>query len=145
MCSHSGEPVKDDAATSARFFARSPRSPEDDVRVHRGVLQSPEASLGDRLCQPRRVRGQPELTIRAAPTVRGEGQSALAQPSASFGGVFLHEDLPMMAAAYLFHIVLNHPFEDGNKRAGTHAAITFLAMNGYELDIPVDEAEQLVL
>jgi death-on-curing protein len=72
-------------------------------------------------------------------------ESALAQPPASFGGNFLHEDLPTMAAAYLFHIVQNHPFEDGNKRAGTHAAIAFLAMNGYQLNLPLDESEQLIL
>jgi death-on-curing protein len=57
-------------------------------------------------------------------------ESALAQPLASFAGSFLHEDLSAMAAAYLFHIVQNHPFEDGNKRTGTHAAITFLGING---------------
>lgn len=43
-------------------------------------------------------------------------QSALAQPSAGFDGEFLHKDLFEMAAAYLFHIVRNHPFVDGNKR-----------------------------
>ena len=75
----------------------------------------------------------------------GKLESAIAQPCASFGGAYLHEDLAAMAAAYLFHIVQNHPFEDGNKRTGTHAAIVFLALNSYELDIPVDEAEQLVL
>ena len=72
-------------------------------------------------------------------------ESALAQPGAMFGGNYLHEDLATMAAAYLFHICKNHPFADGNKRTATHAAITFLALNGYELDLPVDETEQLVL
>lgn len=38
-----------------------------------------------------------------------------------------------MAAAYLFHIVSNHPFVDGNKRAGLLAAQVFLAINGVEL------------
>lgn len=42
--------------------------------------------------------------------------SALAMPQASFGGEFLHRDLFEMAAAYLYHIVQNHPFIDGNKR-----------------------------
>lgn len=56
-------------------------------------------------------------------------QSALAQPEASFGGVWLHEDLFEMAAAYGYHICQNHPFIDGNKRAGLAAALTFLGMN----------------
>ncbi len=55
--------------------------------------------------------------------------SAIAMPQASFGGQFLHEDIYTKAAAYLFHIVQNHPFIDGNKRTGAAAAIVFLAMN----------------
>ncbi len=31
-------------------------------------------------------------------------------------GEWLHSTLPEMAAAYLFHLVKNHPFVDGNKR-----------------------------
>ena len=42
--------------------------------------------------------------------------SAIAQPQATFGGVFLHSNLFAMAAAYLFHICQNHCFVDGNKR-----------------------------
>jgi death-on-curing protein len=60
--------------------------------------------------------------------------SAVAQPSATFGGAFLHQDLSAMAAAYLFHIVMNHPFIDGNKRAGLAAAVVFLDLNGTLLD-----------
>jgi death on curing protein len=57
--------------------------------------------------------------------------SALAQPKATFGGEFLHKDVFEMASAYLFHIVMNHPFVDGNKRTGLLVAMTFLALNGY--------------
>jgi len=32
-----------------------------------------------------------------------------------------------MAAAYLYHIVQNHPFVDGNKRVGLESALAFLA------------------
>jgi Fic/DOC family len=42
-------------------------------------------------------------------------QSELAQPSATFGGQYLHADLHEMAAAYLYHLVQNHPFLDGNR------------------------------
>lgn len=64
--------------------------------------------------------------------LRDEGllESAIAQPQATFGGEFLHEDLFTMAAAYLFHIVQNHPFVDGNKRTGLLAALVFLDING---------------
>ena len=62
--------------------------------------------------------------------------SAVAQPSATFGGQCLHGDLFEMAAAYLFHIVMNHPFLDGNKRTGTAAALVSLDLNGVEIACP---------
>ncbi len=45
-----------------------------------------------------------------------------------------------MAAAYAEGIVKNHPFLDGNKRAGFMAAYTFLAANGLQLAAPEEEA-----
>ncbi len=66
----------------------------------------------------------------------GSLQSALAMPAASFGGQFLHTDIFEMAAAYVFHLVRNHPFIDGNKRVGAVAAIVFLSLNGYGFDAP---------
>jgi death-on-curing protein len=61
-------------------------------------------------------------------------ESAVAQPMASFGGEWLHPDLWTMAAAYLFHLVHNHPFVDGNKRTGLLTALVFLALNGIVID-----------
>ena len=72
-------------------------------------------------------------------------ESALAQPCASFGGEYLHRGLFEMAAAYLYHIVQNHPFVDGNKRVGLESALAFLALNGVEIDAPDDDLESLVL
>lgn len=72
-------------------------------------------------------------------------ESAIAQPQQGFGGSYLHPDLAHMAAAYLFHIVQNHAFEDGNKRTGTHAALIFLGLNGYDLGELPEETEELVL
>jgi len=71
--------------------------------------------------------------------------SAIEMPKATFGGAFLHEDLHAMAAAYLFHIVQNHPFVDGNKRAGLAAAIAFLGLNGMRLVADEDALTDMVL
>jgi death-on-curing protein len=60
-------------------------------------------------------------------------ESAVAQPQAGFGDNYLHSFPFEMAAAYLFHIVMNHPFADGNKRTGTVAALVFLDWNGIEI------------
>jgi death-on-curing protein len=56
-------------------------------------------------------------------------ESAVAAPAMTFGGQFLHEGLFEMAATYLFGLVMNHPFIDGNKRVGTTAALAFLLLN----------------
>jgi len=50
-----------------------------------------------------------------------------------------------MAAAYLFHIVRNHPFIDGNKRTGAMAAFTFLKVNTYTLIADDVEFENIIL
>lgn len=64
---------------------------------------------------------------------RGLLESALAQPQATFNGEFIHSDLFAMAGAYLFHIVQNHPFVDGNKRTGVLAMLVFLDLNGISI------------
>ncbi len=68
-------------------------------------------------------------------------QSAIAMPQAAYGGEYLHGDIFEMAAAYLYHLVQNHPFLDGNKRIGTASAIVFLAIN----DIQIDNDEEALV
>ncbi|PRD45771.1 type II toxin-antitoxin system death-on-curing family toxin [Phyllobacterium phragmitis] len=80
-----------------------------------------------------------------APGIRSEAmlQSALARPvhKQAYG----ESDLCMLAAAYLFGIVKNHPFVDGNKRTGFAAADLFLYFNGYSLEAEPEDIIQLVL
>lgn len=90
---------------------------EKIFRIHRSVIEAYGGSEG----------------LRDA----GLLQSAVATAQATFGGRFLHGDRFEMAAAYLYHIVQNHPFVDGNKRTGAAAAIIFLAMN--DIAIRADE------
>jgi death-on-curing protein len=72
-------------------------------------------------------------------------ESAVAMPQAGFGSRYLHADLFEMAAAYLFHIVQNHPFVDGNKRVGTAAALVFLKLNGITLHVTTAALVKTVL
>ncbi len=82
-----------------------------------------------------------------SPDLRDPGllSSAINQPQTSFEGQYLHTDLIEMAAAYLFHIIQNHPFMDGNKRTGTACALVFLDLNGIDMDIPEDELTDFIL
>lgn len=66
-------------------------------------------------------------------------------PAAGFGGRYVHTDLYEMAAAYLSHVIQNHPFVDRNKRTGAVAALVFLALNGIEIDAEEEALEKMVL
>ena len=66
-------------------------------------------------------------------------ESAVLMPQQQFGGEYLHEGLPEMAAAYLFHIAQNHAFHDGNKRTAVLATLVFLSINGVS-SLPEPEA-----
>lgn len=72
-------------------------------------------------------------------------KSAIAMPAVAFGGNYLHTDIFEMAAAYLFHIIRNHPFMDGNKRTGAVAAVVILLINGIDLQADEDSFEKMVL
>ena len=60
-------------------------------------------------------------------------ESAVFRPQTTFDGKDLYEIVFEKAVALLFSIIKNHPFVDGNKRTGLHAAITFLELNGHDI------------
>ena len=79
-----------------------------------------------------------------SPGLRDEGllESALDRPR----NLFAYGDAPSvfeLAAAYCSGIVKNHPFIDGNKRAGDLAVRAFLRLNGYLYE--PEEAEEVVM
>ena len=65
-------------------------------------------------------------------------ESALARPQQKWH-YSDRTDVPMLAAAYAFGLVQNHPYRDGNKRIGFLALVTFLGLNGH--DFSASEAE----
>lgn len=75
----------------------------------------------------------------------GALDAALARPAMTYGGDDLYVDAPAKAAALMHSLVLNHPFVDGNKRAGAAAAELFLSVNGWALVASDLEMEQLTL
>ena len=71
--------------------------------------------------------------------VRDEGllDSALNRPRHLFA--YEKSDLFDLAAAYALGIIKNHPFLDGNKRAGFMAAALFLEVNGLQFETLEEE------
>src|SRR3954471_8351855 len=75
----------------------------------------------------------------------GALQSALAQPTMTFGDRDLYPSVETKAAALAYSLVMNHPFVDGNKRIGHAAMEVFLVLNGFEIAASIDSAEGEIL
>lgn len=56
-------------------------------------------------------------------------ESAIAAPQASFAGSSIFLDPLEIAAAYLFYLCKNHPFNDGDKRTALASCLVFLIRN----------------
>jgi death on curing protein len=95
------------------------------IELHRGILEQVEGSGGIR-----------DL---------GALESAISQPRMTFGGDELYPTIVEKASALGFSIVMNHPFVDGNKRAGHAAMEIFLVLNRLEIKAAVDEQERVIL
>lgn len=72
-------------------------------------------------------------------------ESAVAQPQMAFGGKELYSTIAEKATSLGFSLISNHPFIDGNKRAGHAAMETFLVLNGMEISASVNEQERVIL
>ena len=74
------------------------------------------------------------------PGVRDENilESALARPQQKWA-YDRTSDIPLLAAAYAFGFVRNHPYQDGNKRIGFLALVTFLGLNSHEFEATDEE------
>ena len=81
------------------------------------------------------------------PGLRDEGllESAVAAPFASFGTEELYQTLRQKAARLGYGLVQNHAFVDGNKRIAAHATLTFLALNGVELEYTQEKLSDIFL
>ena len=66
--------------------------------------------------------------------------SALHAPQASFGGQEFYPLFIEKAAVLAVRVARNHPLPDGNKRLAWGCLNMFCELNGYRLDVTVDDA-----
>lgn len=73
-------------------------------------------------------------------------KSVLEMPKARFNGRDLHRTIFDKTAAYLFRLIQNRPFVDGNKRTASMIAMVFLASN-YKKDFIIfdEEYQEIIL
>lgn len=74
--------------------------------------------------------------------IRDEGmlQSALYRPQSGY-----YETLPEMAAALFESLLINHAFNDGNKRIAFFACDVFLRLNGWKIVADTESAYDFVI
>lgn len=61
-------------------------------------------------------------------------EAAVESPKSTFDGKDLYPTIFLKAAAYAYHMAESQAFVDGNKRAALDVALTFLAINGFEIE-----------
>jgi len=71
--------------------------------------------------------------------------SACHRPQAGFFGEEAYPTLAGKAAALMHSLACNHALVDGNKRLALLAAVVFVRINGYILDLTDDEAFDLTM
>lgn len=73
--------------------------------------------------------------------IRDEGllDSAISAPFQTFDGQYVYTTIEQKAARLGFSLIKNHAFLDGNKRIGVLAMLTFLEINGIQIDASDEE------
>lgn len=62
-------------------------------------------------------------------------ESSISRPNTNIAGTDMYKSVQEKGAVLACSIIKNHPFLDGNKRTGLHAALTFMELNGYKITI----------
>ena len=71
-------------------------------------------------------------------------ESAAARPQTTVYGKDAYKTFPVKAAALMHSLARNHCLVDGNKRLAWVGTRTFCLLNGFDLVMGIDEAEELV-
>lgn len=79
--------------------------------------------------------------------VRDEGliKSAVERPRTTVFGEDAYVNFDEKAAALMHSLARNHPLVDGNKRISWSATRAFCLLNGRDITLKVDAAEELIL
>ena len=71
--------------------------------------------------------------------------SALHAPQAGFGDTEFYPAFVDKAAVLVVRLARNHPLPDGNKRLAWQALTVFCSLNGYQLEVPPDDAVEAMM
>jgi death-on-curing protein len=72
-------------------------------------------------------------------------ESCIAMPFMKYDGKYLYQRLSGKAAALLYLLIKNHPFQNGNKRIAIMTTLVYLAYNGKWLDVENTEFYKMTI
>ena len=72
-------------------------------------------------------------------------RSIVERPKTSFGGTYMFPEIFDKAATYLESLATYHVFVDGNKRTAIAVTSFFLSLNGFTIELPIEETESFIL
>jgi len=96
-------------------------------------------TLGQVILLAELVTGIDENTLRRISRIELIS-SALNAPQSQYCGVELYPDFNQKAAILYIRIAQNHGLPDGNKRLAWMSLVMFCHINGYEFEVPIDDA-----
>ena len=93
---------------------------------------------------PQQIEAMHRLVIRETGGLDGIRDqqlldSAIQSPFQTFDGEDIYPSLPEKAARLGYGLIQNHPFADGNKRIGILVMLTFLELNGIDVNCTDEE------
>lgn len=101
-------------------------------------------TLGQVILLAELVTGIDENTLRRISRIELIS-SALNAPQSEYSGVELYPDFNQKAAILCIRIAQNHGLSDGNKRLAWLSLVMFCHLNGYEFEVPSDDAVEKIV
>jgi len=101
-------------------------------------------TLGQVILLAELVTGIDENTLRRISRIELIS-SALNAPQSEYSGVELYPDFNQKAAILCIRIAQNHGLPDGNKRLAWLSLVMFCHLNGYEFEVPSDDAVEKIV
>ena len=101
-------------------------------------------TLGQVILLAELVTGIDENTLRRISRIELIS-SALNALQSEYSGVELYPDFNQKAAILCIRIAQNHGLPDGNKRLAWLSLVMFCHLNGYEFEVPSDDAVEKIV
>jgi|APGre2960657373_1045057.scaffolds.fasta_scaffold22064_3 death-on-curing protein len=101
-------------------------------------------TLGQVILLAEFVTGIDENTLRKISRVELIS-SAVNAPQSEYAGVELYPDFKQKAAILCIRIAQNHGLPDGNKRLAWISLVMFCQINGYDFEVPTDDAVEKII